>query len=248
LSVRFRIHDLRSPLGVTEPAEELIAAALPLIEYGDAGEHAAIAQALQHVVDRGITHERGGRIARMSSVVAVAWFVWAIATYALTARRIDTVVALASVGTLTRDDEQPMLPIVDDRSYRYPEALGGNAGYSYRSYCEWLGARQVVAERLLYLAPALEETFGEADLLLALRMQARSRGHTYSGGMRTSIVRRLALRFRDPRQRRHLIDLFGVEDGQLDEYVDGAYVKLEHERDLMALDLPTRMLGTAERA
>lgn len=233
---------------VTEPAEGLLAAALPLVEYGGADDHAAIAQALQHVVDRGISEGRGGRIAQISAVVAVARLVWAMATYALTSRRIDALVALASVGTLGRYEERPMLSIVDDRRYRYPEALGGNAGNSYRDYREWLGARQLVAERLPYLSAALEATFGEADLQLALRMQAQFPRRTYSGGMRSSIVRRLALRFRDPQQRRHLIDFFGVDDGQLDERVDGAYVQLEHDRDFMAPDLPARMLGTAERA
>jgi len=125
---------------VTQSAEELLAAALPLVEYGDSNDHAAIAQALQHVVDRGLSEERGGRIARASAVVAVARVVWALATYALTTRRIDALVALASVGTLRRYEGQPMLPIVDDRSYRYPDALGGNAGESYRDYHDWLGA------------------------------------------------------------------------------------------------------------
>lgn len=229
----------------TDPTEELLAASLPLIEYGDADDHAAIAQAIQHVIDRGISEDRGGRIPRISAVIAVARPVWGMATHALTARRVDALLALAGVGTLTRYEERPMLSIVDDRSYRYPEALGGNAGHSYRDYQEWLAARELVAQRLPYLSAALEATFGEADLLLALRMQAQFPGRTYSGGMRNSIVRRLALRFRDPRQRVHLIEFFGVDDRQLDEHVDDAYVQLEHDRDFMAPDLPARMLGTA---
>jgi hypothetical protein len=47
-------------------------------------------------------------------------------------------------------------------------ALGGNAGESYRDYQEWLGARELVVERLPYLSAALDGTFGKADLLLAL--------------------------------------------------------------------------------
>lgn len=230
----------------TKPAEDLLAASLPLLEYGDADDHAAIGEALQHVIDRGISEDRGGRIPRISAVVAVARLVWGTATYALTARRVDALPALAAVGTLTRYDDRPMLSIVDDRGYRYPDALGGSAGHSYGDYQEWLAPRELVAQRLPYLNAALEATFGETDLLLALRMQAQFPGRTYSGGMRNNIVRRLALRFRDPRQRMHLIGFFGVDDHQLDEHVDGAYVQLEHDRDLMALDLPARMLGTAE--
>lgn len=233
---------------VTQSAEELLAAALPLVEYGDSNDHAAIAQALQHVVDRGLSEERGGRIARASAVVAVARVVWALATYALTTRRIDALVALASVGTLRRYEGQPMLPIVDDRSYRYPDALGGNAGESYRDYHDWLGASELVGERLSYLAATLDGTFGETDLLLALRMQVGHPGRTYSDGMRNGVVRRLALRFRDARQRAHLIHFFGVDDGQLDEHVDAAYVQLEYDRNFMAPSLPVRMLGTGQEA
>lgn len=233
---------------VTEPAEELLAAALPLAEYGDADDHATIARAVQHVVDCGIADERGGRIARISAVVAVGRVVWAIATYALSARRIDALVTLAGVGTVPRHNEGSTLSLIEDRSYRYPEALGGSAGDSYRDYYNWLVARELVANRLPYLATALDTTFGEADLLLALRMQARFPGRTYSGGMRDSVVRRLAVRFRDVGQRRHLIDFFGVADGQLDATVDGAYVRLEYDRNLIAPGLPARMLRTLEGA
>jgi len=230
----------------SEPAEELIAAAIPLIEYGGADDHAAVAQALQHVVDRVAAAEGAPQISQISAVVVLGRIVWSLATYTLSCRRLDALVALASVGTLPRYyDERPVLPVIDDRSYRYPAALGGNAGHSYRNYQEWLATRELVRERLAYLAVALELTFGEADLLLALRMHGQNRGRTYSGGMRNNIVRRLALRFRDRRQRQYLAEFFGVHDAALDELVDGAYVALEHDRDLMAPDLPARMLGGA---
>jgi hypothetical protein len=233
---------------VTGPGEEMLAAALPLVEYGDAVDHAAIAQALQHVVDSATTEDRSRGVAQASAVVAVARVMWALATYGLAVRRIDVLTALAGVGTLTHDDEQPTLAIVDDRRYRYPDALGGNAGHSYRDYYDWLAARGLVGERLPYLASTLDATFGEADVLLALRMQTRFPGRTYSGGMRNVIIRRLALRFRDIAQRKHLGQFLGVDDAALDEHVDGAYVQLEHDRNYMALDLPARMLGTASRS
>jgi hypothetical protein len=84
----------------------------------------------------------------------------------------------------------------------------------------------------------------DADLLLARRMQASGAGLTYSGGKRNHPVRRLAHRFRDPRQRQHLGDFFAVGDAVLDEHGDSAYVRVEHDRDFTAPDLPARMLGT----
>jgi hypothetical protein len=227
---------------VSGPCEEFLAAVLPLVEYGDHNDHAAVAQALQHVVDHTHGDRSFQRVPRLSAVVVYGRLTWSIATYALAARRLDALVALAGVEAAPESDWQAVGSILDDRTIRYPDALGGNAGASYTDYSQWLSGLGLVQARLPYLHAALPTVFDEADLLLALHMQAASAGRTYSGGKRSHAISRLAARFRQPQQRAPLAAFFDVDEDALNEHVEQAYAEVEYDRDYPSWDVPARML------
>jgi hypothetical protein len=121
--------------------------------------------------------------------------------------------------------------------------LSGNAGNSYEHYRNWLSERPLVTDAVALFAAELDETFAEADLLLALRMISITRHRTYSGGAQPFAVPRLADRFRDPRQRPGLTALFRVGDDELDELVEACYQQnLEFDRNRLWGGLPARFL------
>ncbi len=226
-----------------EANERLLAAAFPAIEYGSERLLSAVGRAAAHFV-RPSAQMRGGSMPRPGAATVVAGRVlWAMATYALFCDRTEAVAALDSITVRPPDEDQDGVPAFGRTEFRYPHALSGNAGNSYEHYRSWLTERALVAERLPLLATGLNDFFAEADLLLALRMISVVHRRTYSGGAEAPTIRRLADRFRDPRQRPGLTALFRVGDAALDELVELGYRQnLEYDRNRFWSGLPASFL------
>jgi hypothetical protein len=206
-----------------EANERLLAAAFPAIEYGSERLLSTVGRAAAHLV-RPTVQVRGGSTLRPAAATVVAGRVlWAMATYALFCERTEAVAAIDSFTIRPPDEDTEGVPMFARRAFRYPDALSRNAGNSYEHYRTWLAERPLVAERLPLFVTGLDDLFAEADMLLALRMISVVHSRTYSGGVEAPTVRRLADRFRDPRQRPGLAALFRTGDDQLDVVVESCY-------------------------
>jgi hypothetical protein len=225
-----------------EVNERLLAVAFPAIEYGSERLVTAVRLAAAHLV-RPTAQVRSGSVLRPAAGVVVAGRVlWAMATYALYCTRIEAIAALDSITIRPPNEERHGIPLYCREEFRYPHAFNGDAGKSYEHYRTWLSERPLVTESVFLLSAGLDETFAETDLLLALRMLSTVRYGTYSGGAEPPTVRRLADRFRDPRQRPGLAALFRVGDDQLDELVEACYQNLEFDRNRFWGGLPSHFL------
>jgi hypothetical protein len=129
------------------------------------------------------------------------------------------------------DEARRVIAVFARRAFRYPQALGDNAGNSYEHYLNWLRERSLVKDRLPMFAGSLDQVFAETDLLLALRMIGHVNHRTYSGGVSTETIRHLGRRFGDQRQRPALVALFESADEELNKRVNAYWELVEFEHD-----------------
>lgn len=215
-----------------EANERLLGAAFPAIEYGSERLVSAVGRAAAHVVRPSAQVRTGSALRAGAAIVVAGRVLWGMAAYALFCNRTEAVAALDSITIRPPDEDREGLSVFGRREFRYPHVLGGNAGNSYEHYRSWLSERVLAGERLPLFAAEFDDIFAETDLLLALRMISVVQHRTYSGGAEAPVVRRLADRFRDLRQRPGLTALFRIDNAGLDQLVELCYRQhLEYDRN-----------------
>ena len=231
---------LEQLLGRADPhAEELLAAIFPLIEYADELALEIIPRCLVYLAEQTSLALRDNERNERGGVVAVGRLIWAMTTYALHCGRLGAVAASSRALIHNPSSDSDAKQLIAVSTLRYPDALGGNAGNSYRDYREWVAGRELVRESYKLFASELDGAFAEADLLLALRAAAE-RGRVYSGGLNAETAQRFAVRARDSKHARILAETFGTTTDGLEGVLEAAYARLERDQNIW--DSPPRTL------
>lgn len=218
--------------------ESFLTVAFPVVEYAQTAALETLPRALRHVT-RATAAARTEQTARLvAAVPAVGRLVWALAAFSLHCDRPQSLVALARarVNVPFSDD---VLPVIALTSLRYPDALGGNAGHSFRDYHEWLSGLALL-ERYPLFTDELDAAFLEGDLVLAM-YAGRFRRRIYSRGREREAVRRFVGRVDDAAQREAIAQLFTGE-GNLEERLEAAYASTEGDRHRFERG-PARLFG-----
>jgi hypothetical protein len=230
-----------------EANERFIALGFAVIEHGSERLLSILTRSLAHVIIR--TAPTGSSAAVRPAIAAVVGgrLLWALGTYALGCDRLEALVALGRITVRVPHNVNESMSVFGQSEFRYPQALGGNAGRSYEHYLSWLRERRLVQDRLPMFAAVLEEVFAETDLLLALCMIGYLNRRTYSGGVARGTIHRLAHRFSDSAQRPALAALFESRDSELNNRVDECYRQhLEYDRNrLWRDDLPETFFSSS---
>lgn len=215
-----------------EANERFLALGFAVIEYVGGRLASILTRSVAYVIER-TAQERTGREQRpgAAAVVVGGRLIWALSSYAFACDRVEVIASLARITIQPPDELREVTAVFARRAFRYPPALGGNAGNSYEHYLNWLRETSLVKDRLPMFATNLGQVFAETDLLLALRMISHVNHRTYSGGVSTETIRRLGRRFGDQRQRPALAALFESADEELNERVNASWELVEFERD-----------------
>jgi hypothetical protein len=215
-----------------EANERLLALGFALIEYGDRRLLSILRRSVAHVIECTARERSGPQQHRGAAAVVVGGrLIWALSTYSVACDRVEVIATLARITIQPPDEVREVIGVFARRAFRYPQALGGNAGNSYEHYLNWLRETSIVKNRLPMFAASLGQVFAETDLLLALRMIAHVNHRTYSGGVSTETIRRLRRRFGDLRQRPALAELFESADKELNERGNAYWELVEFERE-----------------
>lgn len=233
-----------------EANERFLALAFAAIEYGDGPLSSILMRSVAHVIERTAQERAGPERQRAAAAVVVGGrLIWAVNSYAAACEKLEMIATLARITIQPPDELREVTPIFARRAFRYPQALDGNAGNSYKHYYNWLRERSLVKDRLPLFAASLDQAFAETDLLLALRMVGHINHRTYSGGVSTETIRRLQRRFGDQRQRPALAALFECSEEGLNERINSCWELVEFERDrFWREDLPGTFLEVRRRS
>ena len=157
---------------------------------------------------------------------AVGRLVSALAALASHCERLRAipVLARAQITVPFSNDVQPVIALT---ALRYPDALDGDPGYTFRDYHSWLAGLELLERYPLFLAE-FDAVFLEADLLLAM-YAGRFRTRVFSCGHERVTVNRFIARIADPAQREALAELF-TGDGALEDRLEKAYASVEGTR------------------
>jgi len=214
---------------VDTPAEGLLAAVLPIVEYGGPRALDAIPRAFIHIARRTslIGSERGWRAA--AGVLVVGRLGWALATYALHCGRLDGLCAAWRAVTKS-SSEDASTSMFADPSLRHADAFDRHAGNTYEDYKSWLAGRELILARYPLLVAELDDVFAEADFLLALRAEAENSYGVYSHGFTHATVNRFRRRLADREFAAGLASLFSVAISELDATLADAYQSVKANR------------------
>ena len=225
------------------PCVELLAILFPVIEYGDERALNVLARCMLRVA--GATsvagEERGWN--RDCAVIALGRLTWAATAYSLHCRRLDALAALARLSVRAPYGNRKVETLIALRELRYPNALGQNAANSYTDYRDWLLALEFVPERYALFAREREESFDEADLVLAIRA-ALEGGRVYCACLDTRTARRLADHALDPYCRPGLATTFHVSETDLNDALERAFAGVE--TDQHRFDRPRSLFGNED--
>jgi hypothetical protein len=222
------------------PSAELLAVLFPIVEYGDERAISVLSRCMHRIASATslMTEERGWN--RQCGVVALGRLIWAVTAYSLHCRRLDALAELSRVSIRLQYGGRPVEPLIGTRELRYPDALNQSAGNSYANYRDWLLALGLVSERYPLFARELEESFDEADLVLAIRA-ALEGGRAYSAAVDSKTVRRFADHALDPLCRPGLATTFRTSEDALNETLEGAFARVE--TDQFRWDRPRSLFG-----
>jgi len=185
-----------------------------------------------------LSEERGWN--RQCGVIALGRLVWAVTAYSLHCHRLDALAELSRVSIRMQYGSRPVVPLIAMRELRYPDALDRNAGNSYANYREWLLALGLVSEQYPLFARELEESFDEADLVLAIRA-ALEGSRAYSAAIDSKTARRFADHALDPLCRPGLATTFRTSWNELNETLEGAFALVETDQHVW--DRPQSIFG-----
>jgi hypothetical protein len=222
------------------PSIELLAVLFPVVEYGDERAISVLSRCMLRIASATslMSEERGWN--RQCGVIALGRLVWAVTAYSLHCRRLDALAELSRVSIRLRHGSRPVEPLIGMRELRYPDALDRNAGNSYANYREWLLALDLVSEQYPLFARELEESFDEADLVLAIRAAVEG-GRAYSAAVDSKTVRRFADHALDPLCRPGLATTFRTSEDALNDTLEGAFALVE--TDQSRWDRPRSIFG-----
>jgi hypothetical protein len=210
------------------PGEAFLTVAVPVVEYGRAAALEALPRALRYVTRATAAARTDQNARRVAAVPAVGRLVWALAAFALHCDRPEALVALGRARVTVPFSDGDVAPVMALTALRYPDALGGNAGNSFRDYHDWLAARPLL-QRYPLFAAELDAALLEADLVLGM-YAGRLRSRVYSTGHDRDTARRFVARLEDAAQREALERLFPGE-GSLEERLEHAYAATEGDRN-----------------
>lgn len=205
-----RVAALLAP--VDEPAEELLAVVLPVVEYGGPRALDAIPRALLHIARQTSLGGRESGWRSAAGALVVGRLGWALTAYALHCGRLDGLCAAWRAIPPPRYEDETPTPVLADPSLRHADAFDRDAGKAYDDYRSWLAGRELVGARYPLFAAELDDVFAEADFLLALRAEAAHRYGVYSHGFTRATVARFRGRLGDGAFRAGLASLFGVAE------------------------------------
>lgn len=224
-------------------AEELLAVAFPVVEYGSARAVRALSKLLSLLTERVL-----GRSDRINEqplpdvVIGELWF--ALATYAIARDNVEAIIALGGAPITRRHGAAKAGSFGTDSDLRYQPAFGGNASMTLQHYREWLAERAFLREVQLFEPAAEPGPFFECDFFFALYAAVRERA-LFSNGISTDTAWRAAARFRSPDSER-LLAFFGLSPEGFEERLEAAYQEVRRLSRTNNLDLrmlPTKMFG-----
>jgi hypothetical protein len=219
--------------------EAFLTVAFPVVEYGQGTSVEALPRALRQVARATAVARTDQTPRRIAAVPALGRLVWALAAFALHCDRPEALVALARARVSVPFTDGEVERVIALTALRYPEALGGNAGNSFRDYHEWL-AGLALLEHYPLLRAELEAAFLEGDLMLGM-YSGRFRTRVYSSGHELATVRRFVARLDDAAQRQAVDQLFAGE-GDLEARLEQAYAATEGDRHRFERG-PSRLFG-----
>jgi hypothetical protein len=207
-------------VGTSDASEAFVAVAFPVLEYGRNESLESLPQAIRHVALATSAAGTDQEATRVAATVCLGRLVSALAAFALHCGRPHALAAANRAQVIVPFSNGEAEPVISLRALRYPDALGGNAGDSFRDYHDWLAGLSLVAHYPLFAAE-FDLAFDEGDLMLAMLL-AQQRPRVYAHGRSRESARRLAARAGDQAQRPGLEALFRGE-GVLEKRLDSAY-------------------------
>lgn len=222
------------------PCVELLAILFPVIEYGDERALNVLARCMLRIASATsvVGDERGWN--RDCGVIALGRLTWAVTAYSLHCRRLDALAQLSRVSVRAPFGNRRVETLIALRELRYPISLGQNAGNSYANYRDWLLALGFVPERYELFARERQESFDEADLVLATRA-ALEGGRVYCVCLDTKTARRFADHALDPACRPGFATTFRTTEDDLNETLGRAFADVE--TDQYRFDRPRSLFG-----
>jgi hypothetical protein len=208
--------------------EQVVAAAIPLLQYGSPDALANVTLALQRVADaigwQGEHSDLSGLVR-----VSLARLLWALAAMALALDRVDLLPLLNRVALPVRYGTA-YVAAVADTSLRYLVFYEGSAGKTYEALSEWFASLGALDDyKLLTIRDGLTPAFAEADLILGLRLLAERERDVYCEGAALDsrpAEQRLIRRLADPAQVPELAAFYGVKSAELTELLAERYSKV----------------------
>jgi hypothetical protein len=202
---------------------------VPVIEYGDERALNVLVRCMLRIADATSVagEERGWN--RDCAVIALGRLTWAATAYSLHCRRLDALAELSRLSVRAPYGDRKVETLIALKELRYPIALGQNAGNSYIDYRDWHLALEFVPERYALFAREREESFDEADLVLAIR-SALEGGRVHCASLNTRTARRFADHALDPYCRPGLATTFRVSEADLNETLERAFADVETDQ------------------
>ena len=207
---------------------QVVAAAIPLLQYGSPNALADLTRALQRIADaiswEGEHTDLGGLVR-----VSLARLLWTLTALALAFDRVELLPLLNRVAIPIRYGTAS-LAAVADTSLRYLGFYEGSASKTYEALREWFASLEALADyKVLTIRDGLTPAFAEADLILGLRLLAERERDVYCEGAALDSrpgEQRLVRRLADPAQVPALAAFYGVRPAELTELLTERYSKV----------------------
>lgn len=208
--------------------EQVVAAAIPLLQYGSPDALADVTLALQRIGD---TIGWEGEHSDLSGLVrmSLARLLWALTAIALALDRVELLPLLNRVALPVRYGTATVAAVADT-SLRYMAFYEGSAGKTYEALSEWFASLGALKDyKLLTIRDGLAPAFAEADLILGLRSLAEREREVYCEGAALDnrpAEQRLVRRLADPAQLAALAAFYTVKAADLTDVLTERYLKV----------------------
>lgn len=208
--------------------EQVVAAAIPLLQYGSPAALADVTFALQRIADA-VGWE--GEHSDLSGLVRVSLsrLLWTLTAMALALDRVMLLPLLNRVALPVRSGSASVAAVADT-SLRYLAFYEGSAGKTYEALSEWFASLGMLVDyKVLTIRNGLTPAFAEADLILGLRLLAERERDVYCEGAALDsrpAEQRLIRRLADPAQVPALAASYGVKAAELKDLLAERYLKV----------------------
>jgi hypothetical protein len=208
--------------------EQVVAAAIPLLQYASPNALGDVPLALQRIADAigwEVQHSDPSGLVRVS----LARLLWSLTAMALALDRVELLPLLNRIVLPVRYGTASV-GAVADTTLRYLAFHEGSAGKTYEALSEWFASLPALDDyKLLTIRDGLTPAFAEADLLLGLRLLAERERDVYCEGAALEsrpAEQRLTRRLADPAQAPALAAFYGVKSAELRELLAERYLKV----------------------